>query len=90
MTNLLMPVIGWSGVVFCTLGYLLLSLKTIRADSLPFQLLNIAGGLCLAVTAVDTHDLPNAAANILWMSIGLYALSRQFSRRQNSTQRPNG
>lgn len=42
MTNLLMPVIGWSGVVFCTLGYLLLSLKTIRADSLPFQLLNIA------------------------------------------------
>lgn len=82
MTKLTMAIIGWSGVVFCTLGYLLLSMKIIRADSLSFQGLNILGGLCLAVTALDTHDLPNAAANVLWMSIGLYALSRQFTKRE--------
>ncbi|WP_449421250.1 CBU_0592 family membrane protein [Pedobacter polaris] len=77
-----MSIIGWSGVVFCTLGYLLLSMRKIRANSFAFQALNIVGGLCLALTALDTHDLPNAAANVLWMSIGLYALSRQFSKRQ--------
>jgi len=80
--KLAMSIIGWSGVVFCTLGYLLLSMKLIRADSLSFQALNILGGLCLSVTALDTHDLPNAAANLLWMSIGLYALSKQFSKRE--------
>ncbi|SDG57942.1 hypothetical protein SAMN05421827_10849 [Pedobacter terrae] len=82
MMNLVMTIIGWSGVIFCTLGYLFLSMKLIRADSVSFQALNIMGGLCLAVTALDTHDLPNAAANVLWMSIGLFALSRQFSKRE--------
>ncbi|MGN8059539.1 CBU_0592 family membrane protein [Pedobacter sp. 22163] len=82
MMNLVMSIIGWSGVLFCTMGYLFLSMKLIRADSLAFQALNILGGLCLAITALDTHDLPNAAANVLWMSIGLYALSRQFSKRE--------
>ncbi|TFB29390.1 hypothetical protein E3V97_20325 [Pedobacter alluvionis] len=57
-------------------------MKLIRADSIFFQTLNIMGGLCLAVTALDTQDLPNAAANVLWMSIGLFALSRQFSKRE--------
>ncbi|WP_090884424.1 CBU_0592 family membrane protein [Pedobacter rhizosphaerae] len=90
MINLLMPFVGWSGVLFCTLGYLLLSLKIIRADSLSFQLLNITGGLCLAVTAFNTQDLPNAVANILWMSIGLFALSRQFSRKQIGSEGRNG
>jgi hypothetical protein len=80
--KLAMSIIGWSGVVFCTLGYLLLSMKLIRADSISFQTLNIMGGLCLAVTALYTQDLPNEAANVLWMSIGLFALSRQFSKRE--------
>ncbi len=79
--KLMMSLIGWSGVVFCTLAYLFLSMKLIRSDSFSFQALNILGGLCLAVTALDTHDLPNAAANVLWMSIGLFALGRQFSKR---------
>lgn len=80
--NLAITIIGWSGVFFCTLGYLLLSIKTIEQDSLSFQLLNVVGGLCLTFTALETQDLPNAAANILWMAIGLYALSRQFRKRE--------
>ncbi|WP_293785384.1 hypothetical protein [uncultured Pedobacter sp.] len=76
-----MSIIGWSGVVFCTLAYLFLSMKLIRSDSFSFQALNILGGLCLAITALNTNDLPNAVANVLWMSIGLYALSKQFSKQ---------
>ncbi|WP_412469368.1 CBU_0592 family membrane protein [Pedobacter sp. KLB.chiD] len=77
-----MSIIGWSGVVFCTLAYLFLSMKLIRSDSFSFQALNILGGLCLAITALNTNDLPNAVANVLWMSIGLYALSKQFSKQE--------
>ncbi|SMC80554.1 CBU_0592 family membrane protein [Pedobacter nyackensis] len=83
--KLAMNLIGWAGVLFCTLGYLLLSLKTIRPDSLSFQILNILGGLCLALSAFYAYDLPNATANVLWMSIGLYALSRQFNKRIRKT-----
>lgn len=78
--DLIMSLVGWFGVIFCTLGYLLLSLKLITAQSFSFQALNIVGGLCLAVTAVSTKDLPNAAANILWMSIGIFAIIGRFKK----------
>ena len=78
MFSMLIQVIGWLGVVLCTLGYLLLSMKVINAESLSFQMLNIIGGLCLVATALETRDLPNAAANVLWMFIGIYALGRQL------------
>ncbi|WP_090768478.1 CBU_0592 family membrane protein [Pedobacter soli] len=84
MTKLIMTCIGWLGVLLCTLGYLLLSLKVIKAESWTFQLFNVVGGLCLAMTALDTSDLPNAAANLLWMSIGIYALGRQLTSRKRT------
>ncbi|WP_456237891.1 CBU_0592 family membrane protein [Mucilaginibacter paludis] len=56
-------------------------MKWIRAESLIFQILNIVGGLCLAATAVNSQDIPNAAANLLWMFIGIYALGRHLQKR---------
>ena len=76
-----MASVGWLGVVLCTVGYLLLSTKVIKAESRVFQLLNIIGGLCLVTIAVDNNDMPNAAANLLWMFIGVYALGRQLRTR---------
>lgn len=81
MFSILINTIGWLGVILCTLGYLLLSMKVIKAESLSFQLLNIVGGLFLVATAVETRDLPNAAANLLWMFIGVFALGRQLRGR---------
>jgi len=78
----LFSIVGWFGVLFCTLGYLLLSLKVIKAEFFSFQALNIAGGLCLAITAIQTEDLPNAVANLLWMSIGLFAVTGKFRKRK--------
>jgi hypothetical protein len=88
--ELMVLIIGWSGVFFCTMGYLLLSMKFIAADSILFQTFNIVGGLCLSFIALETNDLPNAAANILWMSIGLYALASRFRKsRTERSQRGN-
>ncbi|MES2456232.1 MAG: hypothetical protein V4594_11840 [Bacteroidota bacterium] len=81
MFSILINTIGWLGVLLCTLGYLLLSMKVIKAESISFQLLNIIGGLFLVATAVETRDLPNAAANVLWMFIGVYALGNQLRSR---------
>jgi hypothetical protein len=87
MRQIILASIGWLGVVLCTVGYLLLSMKVIKAESLGFQLLNIVGGLCLVATAIDSDDMPNAVANVLWMFIGVYALGRQL--RTQSTARTN-
>ncbi len=86
MLQIIISSIGWLGVVLCTLGYLLLSVKVVTPDSLSFQLLNIVGGLCLVTTALETNDLPNAMANLLWMFIGLYALGRRL-RTQNAIRK---
>lgn len=86
MLQIIISSIGWLGVVLCTLGYLLLSLKVVTPDSLSFQLLNIVGGLCLVTTALETNDLPNAMANLLWMFIGVYALGRRL-RTQNAVRK---
>ncbi|WP_449592161.1 CBU_0592 family membrane protein [Pedobacter foliorum] len=86
MLQIIISSIGWLGVILCTLGYLLLSVKVVTPDSLSFQLLNIVGGLCLVTTALETNDLPNAMANLLWMFIGLYALGRRL-RTQNAIRK---
>lgn len=85
MKQIILTSIGWLGVVLCTVGYLLLSMKVIKAESRSFQLLNILGGLCLVTTAVESNDMPNAVANLLWMFIGVYALGRQL-RTQGTTE----
>ena len=84
MRQIMLTSIGWLGVVLCTVGYLLLSTKVIKAESWSFQLLNIIGGLCLVATAVDNSDMPNAVANLLWMFIGVYALGRQLRTQGNT------
>jgi hypothetical protein len=78
--------IGWLGAILCTLGYLLISAKIVRSESVVFQLLNIFGGFCLSTTAIEASDLPNAAANLLWMLIGIFALGRLFWNRYTSVR----
>lgn len=78
MKEMILASVGWVGVLLCTVGYLLLSLKVIKAESRTFQLFNIFGGLFLVVAAIDSEDMPNAVANLLWMFIGVYALGRKL------------
>lgn len=86
MHNIVFASIGWLGVVLCTAGYFLLTIGKIKAESVVFQLFNVVGSLCLVATALDTSDLPNAVANLLWMFIGLYAL-RRWIKTQNATKK---
>lgn len=74
---MLVTAVGWLGVVLCTMAYLLLTTRKIKAENILFQLFNIIGGLCLVTTAVFSNDIPNVVANLLWMFIGLYAIGRQ-------------
>ncbi|WP_316751469.1 CBU_0592 family membrane protein [Pedobacter gandavensis] len=82
MFQIVITGLGWLGVILCTLGYLLLSLKVLTSESLNFQALNIIGGLCLVTSALQSSDMPNAVANLLWVFIGIYAVGRRLKVRQ--------
>ncbi len=84
MIEMISTGIGWLGVCLCTLGYLLLSIKKLTPESWGFQILNITGGLCLLITAIIADDTPNAVANLLWASIGFYALTKGWRTRGTS------
>ncbi|MBB6498388.1 CBU_0592 family membrane protein [Pedobacter cryoconitis] len=83
MSHIILTSIGWLGVALCTLGYLLLSTNVIKAKSVTFQLMNVFGGLFLVAVAVESRDIPNAAANLLWMFIALYALTRHLKTQKS-------
>ena len=66
--------IGWVGSVLFIVSYFLLSIKKLNANKVPYQLMNVLGGLCLVVSAYSTQDRPNMFTNFVWIIIGLYAI----------------
>ena len=73
-------IIGWTGALLFIAAYLLLSIGKLKPDKSPYQLLNILGGVCLVVNSVHTHDYPSVITNLIWASIGVFAI--YFNRRQ--------
>lgn len=78
--------LGWIGALAGVLAYAMVSRGRWSADSLAFQLTNLAGaGAMLAVAAVN-GVWPSAAANMAWLVIGasaVFALGRARSRGRN-------
>lgn len=73
-------IIGWIGALLFIIAYLLLSVGKLRADRLPYQLMNIVGGLCLVVNSFDTRDYPSVLTNLIWAGIGVFAIYFNRSR----------
>ncbi len=67
--------IGWLGAVLFIVAYFLLSVKVIKADKIPYQLMNVLGAICLVINSIDLNDHPNFITNLVWMFIGLYAIA---------------
>ena len=82
--NTLIDIIGWIGAALLLLAYGLVSYKRLPGDSVRFQLLNLAGGLLLAVNSGYHGALPSVAVNVVWIVIGMGALLH--ARRDRATQ----
>ncbi|MBI1770211.1 MAG: hypothetical protein HY015_01815 [Bacteroidetes bacterium] len=67
-------IIGWIGASLYITAYFLLSTKRLHADKLTFQLMNILGGICLVVNSLHQEDYPSLFTNLVWASIGLFAI----------------
>lgn len=71
---ILEEIFGWTGAFLFIIAYFLLSIKKLKPDKLPYQLLNIFGGICLVVNSFHTHDYPSILTNIIWAGIGVFAI----------------
>ncbi|WP_088354238.1 CBU_0592 family membrane protein [Polaribacter haliotis] len=75
-------IIGWIGSALFIVSYFLLSINKLKADNIPYQLMNILGGLCLVVSAYSTKDRPNLFTNVVWMFIGLFAVIQILKKKE--------
>jgi len=81
-TSTIIDIMGWVGAVLLLLAYALVSNRKLAGDSARFQLLNLSGGLLLAVNSGYHGALPSVAVNAVWIVIGLVALLS--ARRQRA------
>jgi len=76
--NLIVDVLGWAGAVMLLSAYGLVSLKKLEGDSVPYQLLNLAGGGLLIVNTVYYGSYPSSTVNIVWSLIAILTLSKRW------------
>lgn len=65
---------GWYGALALMMGFLLVSTKAIKPDSLTYQLLNLSGALSLIVLGFDRHVRQTIVVNIFWATVAMIAL----------------
>lgn len=76
MKDYLIEIAGWIGVLAYLAAYLLLTLRILHADKLPYQALNVVGAAGLIISSIQTHDPQSIFVNVAWLLIGLWAVLR--------------
>ncbi|GAB7049980.1 CBU_0592 family membrane protein [Catenuloplanes indicus] len=80
----LIAILGWAGAGVLLLAYALVSTKRLTGDGWRFQVLNLAGGLALAVNSAWFGAWPSAALNVVWVAIGTVAIARIAAARKRT------
>jgi hypothetical protein len=77
-SEIVVEIVGWFGVLFYVSAYFSLSLGILKAHSYRFHFLNMLGAVGLSIDASFQGDWPNLVVNVLWLLIGILAVSKRF------------
>jgi len=69
-------VVGWVGAALILAAYALLSTGRLSARSAAYQWMNVVGAAGFVINTGWHGAIPSAVLNVVWMGIGLYALTR--------------
>ena len=83
MANLI-EVVGWAGALAVLLAYALVSSERMSARSRSYQLLNVAGAVGLVINSTWNGAIPSAVVNLIWIGIGVYALTTHGALRSEA------
>jgi hypothetical protein len=78
--DLAASVVGHVGVVCFLAAYLLLQKGTLKPDSYPYLLLNLAGALLLVLSLLWNWNLPAFLLEAIWGAISAYGLYKRATR----------
>ena len=74
---------GWIGIFFYLFAYLLLSLRKIKGEGLPYHIMNIIGAIGLTFNALHLKDYPNVVVNVVWIVIAVMAIYLSLIKRKS-------
>lgn len=72
----LVAIVGWLGVIFYIMAYLLLSIGKLTSGNPRFHTLNILGAIGLITDSAYHRDSPNLVVNVVWLLIGIFAVGK--------------
>lgn len=79
---LFIDAIGWFGSALVVVAYAMNMFNRMRADSLPYYLLNIVGSICLIANTLYHHAVPSAVVNMIWVALAMWAMGRRPAARR--------
>ncbi|TDW96135.1 CBU_0592 family membrane protein [Dinghuibacter silviterrae] len=72
----IIDIIGWLGSALVVFAYAMNMFGRMKAESLPYYLLNISGSACLIVNTYYHHAIPSAVVNVIWVGLAVWAMVR--------------
>jgi uncharacterized membrane protein len=75
--KLMIDVGGWFGAILLLLAYFLVSTKRVGGASIRYQSLNVVGSILVGANAFYYTALPSFSVNVVWIVIGVAALTRR-------------
>ncbi|MBL6447962.1 hypothetical protein JMN32_16720 [Fulvivirga sp. 29W222] len=84
MSEYLFDALGWTGSVFIIAGYWLNSQGKLNPQGLPYQLINVVGGLLLLINTMYYSAYPSSAVNVIWLFVGGYHLFKIFTTKNTT------
>jgi hypothetical protein len=73
MPDLIIDVIGWTGMALVLLAYLLITSRRLGSESTLYQATNLFGAIGLIINAFVNGAYPSAGLNIAWSFIAFYS-----------------
>ena len=83
--DLVIDILGWTGVAALLLAYGLVSYKKLDGDSIVYQSLNLLGSALLILNSFYYGAYPSVGVNIAWIAIALLTLTRAIGRLKSKS-----
>ncbi len=73
----LIDIIGWIGSALVVMAYTMNIMGKLKAESISYIIMNLAGSVCLIVNTIYHNAIPSTAVNVVWIAIAVIALFRK-------------
>ena len=80
VASLTIEITGWMGALLVLLADFLLTTRKLDGRSRTYHVMNLAGGIALAINSVVNGAYPSGAVNVVWIAIATYGILRGITR----------